>query len=177
MQCSRPIAFEAPKTPFEERLQQQANAIRRASHTSDLEVGISGNRIVFRRICSRAIITCSYSTAAGRHPFHSQSLDDSIPRLLLIFLGKSSPGRKVSLCPGNQLPGEKPIHWQFLTTGRHVFALSPVVVPPISPVYSLKLLATGGSPRCAGWPCLSRLPQSSLDLFLCIRRLESPLKK
>uniref|UniRef100_A0A1I7WUE7 Uncharacterized protein n=1 Tax=Heterorhabditis bacteriophora TaxID=37862 RepID=A0A1I7WUE7_HETBA len=39
IQIAKPIQFDAPKTPFEERLQQQANAIRKASVTSNLSEG------------------------------------------------------------------------------------------------------------------------------------------
>ncbi|PAV85611.1 hypothetical protein WR25_08230 isoform C [Diploscapter pachys] len=75
IQIAKPIAFDAPKSPFEERLQQQANIIRKTSVCSSISDN-EGND----QSRSEGMSTLSSAfTAAVSHPRHEQRYAAHIP--------------------------------------------------------------------------------------------------
>ncbi|VDM57060.1 unnamed protein product [Angiostrongylus costaricensis] len=73
IQITKPIAFDTPKTPFEERVQQQANAIRKAAATAaatttnDGPVGCFGIAIGMTALSTSFTAAIAANANHGRH--------------------------------------------------------------------------------------------------------------
>ncbi|PAV86852.1 hypothetical protein WR25_13169 [Diploscapter pachys] len=75
IQIAKPIAFDTPKSPFEERLQQQANIIRKTSVCSSISDNEGNDQ---SRSDGMSTLSSAF-TAAVSHPRHEQRYAAHIP--------------------------------------------------------------------------------------------------